>query len=327
MRTLIVHNPKSGFGSDAVFQFERSLVHAGDECVMRMLEPGFETRGVLADAEKFDVVVISGGDGTVASLLYELRYRKVPTCVFPSGTANLLFSNIGNAPEPASLARACRKNSFADLDMCEMTWADETGAEHKAGFSLMSGTGFDAQLMQAALPNKASMGQAAYFAAVLENTHPDVIQFKITVDGVTYEREGITCMVANNAMMQGDIQIVPNCRMDDGRLDVIVVETNRAAQLLRPLIFGLVDPSGNAIGRPKLESFSGKSVRVEASKPIPLEIDGEVVPGKTCAYEATCLPGASRLIVDTMSPYKKDVAAPAEAAPSFGEVEEIAFPE
>ena len=29
-------------------------------------------------------------------------------CVFPSGTANLLFSNLGNAPEPASIAAACR---------------------------------------------------------------------------------------------------------------------------------------------------------------------------------------------------------------------------
>ncbi len=321
MRTLIVHNPKSGFGSDAVFQFERALVHAGDECVLRVLAPGDNGEKILADAEDFDVVVVSGGDGTVASLLYDLRGRKVPTCVFPSGTANLLCANIGNGAEPAALARACRQNTYADLDMGEMRWVDENGCEHRAGFSLMSGTGFDAQLMQAALPNKASMGQAAYFAAVLENTHPDVIQFKITVDGQVYEREGITCMVANNAMMQGDIQIVPNCRMDDGRLDVIVVETNRAAQLLRPLIFGLVDPSGNAIGRPKLESFSGQHIRVEASKPVPIEIDGEVVDGKTLAYEAVCLPGASRIIVDSMSPYKA-----AAGAPVAGE-EEIAYPE
>ena len=47
----------------------------------------------------------------------------------------------------------------------------------------MSGTGFDAQLMQAALPNKAIMGQAAYFAAALSNPRPAVVRFRITVDG------------------------------------------------------------------------------------------------------------------------------------------------
>ena len=99
MRCLIAHNPRSGFGSDAVFAFERELVHAGDECVLRVLGEECDNEQVLADAESFDVVVVSGGDGTVSNLLYTLRNRDVDVCVFPSGTANLLFANIGNSPE------------------------------------------------------------------------------------------------------------------------------------------------------------------------------------------------------------------------------------
>jgi diacylglycerol kinase family enzyme len=325
LRTLIVHNPKSGFGSDAIFQFERSLVHAGDECVMRMLGPDFDIEGAVADAESFDVVTVSGGDGTVATLLYALRGRNVRTCVFPSGTANLLCSNIGNASEPAALARACRMGSTADLDICEISWTTQAGQTETRGFALMSGTGFDAQLMQAAIPNKASLGQAAYFAAALENPRPAVEKYKITVDGVTYEREGITCMVANNAMIQGDIQIVPDCRMDDGKLDVIVVETEHTAQLLRPVLFGLVDREGKAIGRPHLESFSGTHVRVECARPIPIEVDGEVVPGAVTSYEARVLPGAAHLVVDSMSPYGK--RAQAESISVFGETDEPAYPD
>ena len=37
MRSVIIHNPMSGFGSDAIFEFERALVHAGDECTFRAL--------------------------------------------------------------------------------------------------------------------------------------------------------------------------------------------------------------------------------------------------------------------------------------------------
>ena len=49
MRTLIIHNPKSGFGSDAIFQFERALVRGGDECVLRILADDFQARDVSAD--------------------------------------------------------------------------------------------------------------------------------------------------------------------------------------------------------------------------------------------------------------------------------------
>ena len=220
MRTLIIHNPKSGFGSDAVFQFERALVRAGDECVLRVLEEGFEASETCRDADRFDVVVASGGDGTVAALLHALAGTDVPVCVFPSGTANLLAANIGNAPEPSALARACRVGKTASLDLGEISWENDLGERFVRGFGLMSGTGFDAQIMQAALPNKAVMGQAAYFAAALANPRPTVSRFTITVDGVTHEREGITCLVANNAMIQGDIQLVPDCRMNDGLLNV-----------------------------------------------------------------------------------------------------------
>lgn len=323
MRTLIIHNPRSGFGSDAVFQFERALVHAGDECVVRLLKEDFDAARSCADAEDFDIVVVSGGDGTAASLLYALRGRDVAACVFPSGTANLLCANVGNAPEPSALARACRVGKTAALDLGEISW--ETGDGHRSvrGFALMSGTGFDAQLMQAALPNKAIMGQAAYFAAALANPRPAVVHFSITVDGRTYERDGISCLVANNAMIQGDIQLVPDCRMDDGMLDVIVLETSDAAQLLKPLALGLVDKSGKAVGRPHLESFKGREVRVECSEPVPVEVDGEVVEGVVRSYEARVLPGAVRLVVDPMSPY----GSADDGSSKFGGSDVIAFPE
>ncbi|WP_072370470.1 diacylglycerol/lipid kinase family protein [Thermophilibacter mediterraneus] len=323
MRTLVIHNPKSGFGSDAIFQFERALAHPGDECVMRVLAGDFDATDACADAEEFDMVVVSGGDGTVSSLLYALRGREVPACVFPSGTANLLCANIGNAPEPSALARACRIGKTAAIDLGELSWRDETGATRTRGFGLMSGTGFDAQLMQAALPNKAVMGQAAYFAAALANPRPSVERFTITVDGTTVEREGITCLVANNATIQGDIQIVPDCRMDDGMLNVIVVETEDAAQLLKPLAFGLVDRTGKAIGRPHIESFAGSSITVSSSSPVPLEIDGEVIPGEVTSFSARAVSAAVRVVVDAMSPY----GSADDGSSRFGESDVIAYPQ
>ena len=323
MRTLIIHNPKSGFGSDAIYQFQRSLVRPGDECVFRLLKADFDPREDVADARSFDLVVASGGDGTVSSIMHALAGSGIPVCAFPSGTANLFNANLGNTPEPQALARACRMGHTADLDLGRLSWKDISGASHERGFALMSGTGYDAQLMQAALPNKAMMGEAAYYAAVLANPRPDVVRFRITVDGRVEEREGIMCLVANTAMIQGDIQIAPDCRMDDGLLDVIVVEIGSVAQLMRPLFFALLDKEGNKIGRPHIEWFRGRRITVETSKPVPIEVDGESEPDLVTRYDAEAMPSAARVIVDSMSPYGRRDEEPSR----FGGTDDVAYPE
>ncbi|SEH58967.1 MULTISPECIES: diacylglycerol/lipid kinase family protein [Atopobiaceae] len=304
MRTLIVHNTKSGFGSDAIFEFERALVRQGDECVLRVLPDDSGATEAVADAEDFDLVVVSGGDGTVANLLYALRFRGVRTCIFPSGTANLIFGNLGCASEPWAIAESCVADAVAETDLGEISWVDGRGLRKTRGFALMAGSGFDATLMKDAIPNKRTMGEAAYFAAALANAHPKVVTYDITVDGRTFRRRGIACIVANNATMQGDIDIVSNCTMADGLLDVIVLATTDAVQLLMPMLSGIFDKKARA-GRPFIEHFVGKSISVRSSSPMPMQVDGDVVTDLTMGYEAHALPGANQLVVDANSPYRK----------------------
>lgn len=303
MRSLIIHNPKAGFGSDAIFEFERMLIAPGDECCLRLLENDTAPAEILADAEQFDVCVLSGGDGTISNMLYSLAGRDVTACVFPSGTANLLYANIGNAFEPAALARACRNLTTAQIDLGEISWVSEDGSEHTRGFSLMSGMGYDAQLMRAAIPNKKAMGQAAYFAAVLSEPHTTLSEFTVTVDGVEYHHSGISCLVADTATIQGDVEIVPDCRLDDGMLDSILFETQNLGDLARPLFASLFDRTGKHIGRPTMVQRRGASIEVSSSEPLPLEIDGDVVDGLVTGYSARVLKGAIRMIVDQSSPY------------------------
>lgn len=304
MRTLIVHNPRSGFGTDYIYEFERALLREGDECVMRLLTADrAKDAELVRDAEEFDLVVISGGDGTVAGVLYLLRNRGVRACVFPSGTANLLAANIGNATEPAALARACHEGKTFDSDLGEISWVDGRGNERTRGFGLMAGTGYDAQLMHDAIPAKQLLGEAAYFAAALANVKPQVYHFAVEVDGVVHEHDGIACLVANNAMMQGEIEIVGDCRMDDGLLDVIVLETTYAAQLLRPIMTGLVDPSGRELKRPHIATYRGARIRVSSNLPMKMEVDGDVVMGEVTSWEAKSLPGCCEIVCDAMSRY------------------------
>ena len=97
MRCLIIHNPASGPRSDEIFDFARALAQGGAEVTMRFIGDGMEPADASADVRSFDRVVVSGGDGTVSNVLDHLRDTHVPILIFPSGTANLYFNNIGNA--------------------------------------------------------------------------------------------------------------------------------------------------------------------------------------------------------------------------------------
>ena len=152
MRCLIIHNPASGPSSDEIFAFTHALAQGGDEVVMRFIGDGMEPEDAVADVREFDRVVVSGGDGTVSNVLDQMRGCGVPTLIFPSGTACLFFNNIGNAPEAAALAKACRAGRTVKVDMGELFWIDENGNEKRHGFIIIAGSGFDAEIMMKAAP-------------------------------------------------------------------------------------------------------------------------------------------------------------------------------
>ena len=305
MRCLIIHNLASGPRSDEIFSFAHNLAAAGDEVIFRFLGPGMETDDATADAASFDRVVVSGGDGTVSNLLDRLRGASVPILVFPSGTANLFFNNVGNAPDAAALAKACRTGKTARVDMGELVWRGPDGGERRHGFIIIAGTGFDAAIMEKAEASHGEMGEIAYALSALMTPEPQVAHFKIEHDGVVDELDGIGCMVGNTAVIQNEINLFPNCTMTDGLIDVAVIEPAKTVELLPTLIAGVLDPAGKGLGRPQFKMFQAKDVRIESTPSLGMQYDGELIPGASGAFEARAVPGALNLIVDGFSPLSK----------------------
>lgn len=314
MRALIIHADDTGYSSDAIFLFQRYLLQGGDECMLRQLGETWDPKWAVHGADAFDLVVLSGGDYEVTRLLAALAPSKATVSVFPSGPVNLFFQGLGCAAEPFALAQACRVGRTTKADLGEISWVDDRGHTASRRFSLMAGTGFDAELMRAGASNRKTMGQMAYLLAALSNPNPPVVHFSIALDDEIIQREGIACLVANTAFIQGDIELVPDCRLDDGLLDVIVLETPDAVGLLKPVLFGFLDPSGKNLGRPQIESFKARHVEVHASDLVPMQVDGEPIEGSVRGFSASVIPGALRLVVDNLSPYNDPTD---ESEPAF----------
>lgn len=302
MRCLIIHNLASGPRSDEIFAFEHALVRAGDEVVMRFIGGGTEPADATADARNFDRVVVSGGDGTISNVLDCLRDTHVPTLVFPSGTANLFFNNIGNGTEIAALAAACRAGRTAKVDMGELFWKNDSGAIERHGFTIIAGSGFDATIMEKAAPAKKDMGEVAYFLSALSTLEPDVAHFTIEHDGEVDELDGISCMLGNTAVIQNGINLFPDCRMNDGLLDIAVIEPVGLVQLLPTALAAVIDPAGKGLGRPQFKMVQAREVKVTCTPSLGMQFDGELISSNTGVFGARVLPQCLDIIIDEYSP-------------------------
>lgn len=302
MRCLIIHNLASGPRSDEIFAFEHALVRAGDEVVMRFIGGGTEPADATADARSFDRVVVSGGDGTISNVLDCLRDTHVPTLVFPSGTANLFFNNIGNGTEIAALAATCRAGRTAKVDMGELFWKNDSGAIERHGFIIIAGSGFDATIMEKAAPAKKDMGEVAYFLSALSTLEPDVAHFTIEHDGKVDELDGISCMLGNTAVIQNGINLFPDCRMNDGLLDIAVIEPVGLVQLLPTALAAVIDPAGKGLGRPQFKMIQAREVKVTCAPSLGMQFDGELISSNTGVFGARVLPQCLDIIIDEYSP-------------------------
>ena len=87
MRILLVHNPKAGSEKYPAEKLMTMLKEAGHRAVYQ----SSKTKGFNeALKKKFDLVLVAGGDGTVAKVARRMVKSRstIPMSVLPLGTAN-----------------------------------------------------------------------------------------------------------------------------------------------------------------------------------------------------------------------------------------------
>lgn len=293
MKLLVINNLASGFGEGAIYDYMRSFAVDGDEIVVRSTDGSSDLRAFLHDAEDYDVVVASGGDGTVATVTYLLADTGIPVLPFPAGTANLLAMNLASPTEPHALAKMTREMRCMDFDIGEIELA---GGEH-CGFSIMAGAGYDATIMKGAAAGKKLLGPMAYFTSAVANATPQHSTFSLCIDGTHVESSGVGVLIVNFSKIQFDLSVVHENLPRDGAFDVVVLNTKDAFGLIPAVIACILDRSGEFPGRTDaLEIYRGREITVEADPPLVVQYDGEVT-SRTTPFTVRMLPKAARFVV------------------------------
>ncbi len=225
-----------------------------------------------------DLVLASGGDGTIAACVGGIAGSGVPLGVLPCGTGNLLARNLGL---PLSLDEALA---------VALTGSDrrlDVGAANGRPFVVMAGIGFDAEMLDGAderLKNR--VGWAAYVLSALRHLRERPVRMTLRADGGPPQRRWASGVIVGNVgSLQGNLRLLPDAAPNDGVLDVVVLAASGWTGWLRLAADVLLR---RRTGR--VTQLTCHKLTVQAGRARPWEVDGEVA-GTTRQLRVTLEPG------------------------------------
>lgn len=238
--------------------------------------------GVPASSSDADAILIFGGDGTIHRHLPALVRLQLPVLVVPAGSGN-------------DFARALRLRSVRDslnawqsfesgsenvraVDLGVITQNGAVSTKHY--FCCVAGCGLDAAVARKAnrMPRwlRRNGGYLLGLIPAMMQFSPIFLQLNILDGPMAGEmsKPVLLAVFANSPFYGDGMHIAPRAKMDDGKLDLCIVNPLNRLKLL-----GLF-PSvylGRHLKIAEVEYSQIERVRVETSEPAEIYADGEYV--------------------------------------------------
>ncbi|PFG29297.1 diacylglycerol/lipid kinase family protein [Paramicrobacterium agarici] len=305
----VVYNPVKTDGDKLKKIFtEGAVEHGWDE--PRFIETTVDDPGVAmakdAVRDGASVVIAAGGDGTVRCVAEGLRSSGVPLAIVAAGTGNLLARNLdiplSNVKQAMTIAYTGDDRTI-DVGVAEVKSDDRATQEYV--FLVMAGMGIDAQMIANTNDDlKKTVGWLAYADAVvrsLAGLKPFRIRYQLA-ESAPHGAHVSTILVANCGTLPAGIELLPDAKVDDGKLDLAVLQPKGVlgwVQVWRKVRWENGVLRRSSIGRRILKASEGRDstitylrspmVTVKPDDPQELELDGDEV-GTTTATRFTVDP-------------------------------------
>jgi diacylglycerol kinase family enzyme len=285
MRTAaLIHHPGGGSASDDELARAREILGATFElevsvCCDRLC-PADHARQALAKGH--EILIASGGDGTVSSVASTLiGHPSAVLGILPRGTANSIGSVLG---VPRELEAACAiiqggHTRLIDTGRVDPVTDGPSAAQPAHAMILLATIGLHAEAVTDIDPERKRRYGALGYAIEEAERMLDPELFDVTVEANGHRE---TCAVnaltvanlapAVNLLAQGPATVVE----DDGLLDVTLVAIRGFADAIATS-FHLATHAllGRAAERDNVGFFRTKEIRIETATPRRVMIDGE----------------------------------------------------
>ena len=261
MKALFVVNRRSGAKRrDDVETLIRNACHWEHEfvdCDRDALD------AIVARAERngFQVVFAVGGDGTVHEVAKRLIGRPLALGIVPTGSGNGLARHLGLPVHVARSLAACSGGRIDTID---------TASVNGAPFIGTMGIGFDAWIADA-FASRGARGLRTYLRVGFKGFWSyEPQEYELIIDGEKLRRSALLIAVANASQYGNNARIAPVASLQDGVLDVTIVE-RRSFRAAARLFAGSLDRA------PGITMLRGRQIEIRRPAPGPAQLDGEPV--------------------------------------------------
>jgi diacylglycerol kinase (ATP) len=302
--TLAIVNPESNRGrtSDRWARVEAQARQLfGELDVSYTQRPGDAERiareAVQAGARR---LVVAGGDGTAsevaAGLLGAGLAERASLALLPLGTASDFARALGLPRDPARALARIAHGGARKIDAGRLRCMGGDGRESVRHFVNVVSAGFGGRVDRRVheRPTRLGVGGAAFLLATLRALVDwRDIECRVELDGaLLHDGPLVLVAAANGGVFGGGMRIAPHARIDDGRLDVVLIRSMWKPRLLAslPLVY-----FGAHLGHPAVLYRQGSLLRIEVGTgEIELDIDGEAFAARRLEIEI--LPGAIHVL-------------------------------
>lgn len=231
------------------------------------------------DLDKYQGIVVIGGDGTVHEVVDGLLSREdkrlLPIGVIPGGTGNALMTDLECLDITEATLRICRSRVHA-IDAAKFTFGDQTST-----FSFnIAHYGLPSDVNARAAQLRIFRGQRYNFATVIQLLLGNWTRnAAIIIDGQRVLDEDVSFAMVQNTIHTGkEMRMCPRALLDDGKWDVLIAKKLGRKALLD--LFKLVF-DGSHIKSPDVHYFQAideviiQPVQGMAPEYDPINVDGE----------------------------------------------------
>ena len=293
----VIINPISGAGRRPDVARQRAelataLLHSrGMDGEVFVTERGGHARelAVAALGRGASRCIAWGGDGTINEIASALAFTGASLGIIPSGSGNGFSRELG-IPFDAHAAFEIALGGHERL-------IDAGEIEGRLFFNL-AGVGLDARIAhQFAATGLMRRG----FRRYLEIASSEIFsrarhEYDITVDGQLRRSHVMLVAIANGRQYGNGALIAPTARIDDGKLDVVVVDDRSPWAVIRhaPKLF-----QGRLADVPGVTMSPATRVEITAKEPLIYHVDGEPCAGGS-TVSACIRPAALRVRVSSL---------------------------
>ena len=285
----IIANPRAGHGQGGknVEQLRKTIRRHGLDCTPILTErPGHagEIARELAAASEPRLAVM-GGDGTIGEVVDAIVGSDTELAVLPTGTGNDVARSLGIPLRDLDAGlEIARTGAVRAIDV---------GRERDRHFISVLGIGFPAVVAAEANGITWIKGSPAFFVAVYKALHRmRPVPLVIELEDRTLELDAVAVLVQNTPYTGGGLHMAPGAELDDGILDVVVVD---AIGRLELMVHFPKAYRGRHLEHPGFSLHRSRTVRIRSATPLPKMFDGDLF-GAT-PLEADVVPGGVRVVV------------------------------